>query len=477
VTNQIALAGHMVASSIYDPLVRIDENRKAVPYLAESVTPNADATEWTIKARPGVMFHDGTPFNGEAIKVNVEQRTKSALSAVSLEPIESVRTTDDLTAVVKMRRPWNGYDYTLAAQGGYMISPKALLNPDGTINPEAANKPVGTGPFQFESRTRDSNVVVKKFPNYWQKGKPHLDGIEFRIINDPSSRVQSLQSGQIDALMTEQPATIERFRTEAGYVQVEDLAAEESFIMLNTATPPFDNINARRALAYGTDRRALVDTVGNGLQPDATQPYIESEEWYVRDHGYPSYDPQKAREALEAYTRETGQPSLTFELTNRTGGSENAIAQTLQQQWAQLGITMQIKTVEQTQLILSAVYGRFQAIAFRNFAYVEPDSNYIFWHSSTAKGVEQLSINMAQIDDGELDAALDRARASTDRAVRKEAYQTVVKRLNTYLPYIWLFHNLWAIAATEKVHGLEHAQRLGFARLDAKVWWGDVWLS
>jgi ABC-type transport system substrate-binding protein len=477
VNSRLALDGMTVASAIYDPLIRFDENRKPVPYLAESVMPNADATVWTIKARPNVTFHDGTPFNGEAIKVNIEQRTKSPLAGVSLEPIESVTTTDSMTAQVKMRRPWNAYDYTLAAQGGLMISPTALLKPDGTTNTDAANNPVGTGPFSFVSRQRDTNMVVKKNPNYWQPGKPHLDGIEFRIITEPTSRTQSLESGQIDAMITEQTNAIKKFRTEPGYVQAEDFAGEESFVMLNMGKAPFDNANARKALAYATDRQALIDGIGDGLPPDANQPYVPSEQWYVNDHGYPDHDPVKAKEAVEQYKKDTGQATLSFELTNRPGGSEDKLAQLLQQQYKQVGIDMQIKTIEQSQLILQAVYGRFEAMSFRNFAYVEPDSNYIFWHSSTAKGLEQISINFSQMKDPELDAALDKARATSDPEQRKQSYATVVKRMDAVMPYIWIYHNLWAIIAKDKVKGLEHAQSIGFSRLDGKTWWGDLWLA
>jgi len=477
VANQFALSGHFVASALYDPLVRIGDDRKVQPYLAASVTPDDNATVWTIKAKPDVTFHDGTPFDAEAIKVNIEQRTKSVLTSVALEPIESVSVSDPMTAVVKMRRPWVAFDYTLAAQGGYMISPKALLAADGTINPDAANKPVGTGPFEFVSRTRDNNIVVKKYAKYWQEGKPHLDGIEFKIITDSSSRRQSLQSGDLDAMMSDQPDAVAKFRKEPGYVQVEDLAAEEAFVMVNMGKSPFDNVNARRALAYGTDRQAVIDNVGSGLPPDATQPYVPSEQWYVEDHGYPSYDPTKAKEYVDKYKAETGQPTLSFEFTIRSGGNSDGIAQTLQAQWSQVGIDMKIKTIEQTQLVTTAVFGRYEAILFNNFAYVEPDSNYIFWHSSTAKGIDQMSVNMSQTKDPEIDAALDKARSSTDAKERKEAYATVVRRLNQNLPYIWLYHNLWAVMAKDNVHGLDKAQAAGFARLDSKTWWPDVWMT
>ena len=119
----------------------------------------------------------------------------------------------------------------------------------------------------------------------------------------------------------------------------------------------------------------------------------------------------------------------------------------------------------------------FQAAAFRNFGYVNPDSNYIFWHSSQAKGVGNGSINFTQTRDDDLDALLDEARGTSDEDVRLEQYQEITPALNGALPYIWLFHINKALAAQDDVGGLTVPQELGFARQDAKPWWSQLWLQ
>ncbi|MCX7622013.1 MAG: ABC transporter substrate-binding protein [Acidimicrobiales bacterium] len=475
VANNFALAGNLVASAIFEPLVVVNADRRLDPYLAESVTPNHEGTVWTIKARPGIKFHDGEPFNADAIKINIEQRVKSALSAVALEPVERVEKVDDMTVAVHMKRPWFGYDYTLAAQGGYMTSPKALLTPEGTLNPDFSKKPVGTGPFRFESWQPGNTVTVRKFDGYWQTGKPHLDGIDFVILPDSQSRARALEAGDVDAMVTEYPSDVKRFRDNPSYTQIEDVAGDEMVIMLNEGRPPFDNLNARLALAYATDKRAVIDGAFEGLPAPADQPFTESERWFVSDPGALPHDPQKAAEALERYKQETGEPTLRFELQGRP--DQAAMMSILEQQWRELGIEVQITTLEQARYITNVVFGRYQAGIFRNFGYVHPDSNYIFWHSSTAKGVENLSINFTQTRVPELDAALDAARSSNDDALRKEQYAIVVRELNRTVPYIFLMHNVWAIVAKGEVHGLAAIQEVGFGRPDAKTWWNDLWLA
>ena len=115
-----------------------------MPRLAESVTPNADGTVWTIKLRPSVTFHDGTPMDAAAVKANIDARKAVPITGDSIKQIDEVIVVDTLTAEVQMSTPWFGYDYTLAAQAGYMVAPSLIGQPD------AMQKAIGTGPFELD---------------------------------------------------------------------------------------------------------------------------------------------------------------------------------------------------------------------------------------------------------------------------------------------------------------------------------------
>lgn len=462
-----SLEGNTVGSAIFDTLLTFDEDRNLVPRLATSVTPNDDATVWTITLRDDVRFHDGTPLDAEAVKANIEARKAVPIAGTALKQVSEVVVTSPTTLEVRMTSPWYGYDYTLAAQGGYMVAPSSLEGPD------AARTAVGTGPFRLDDLYQPGQpIVVTRNEDYWGE-RPHLDGIEFVAIVDPDSRSNALRTGDVDMILTNDAASVVDFRSSDGIEQVEDAAAEETFAMLNLSAPPFDNPNARAALAYGTDRAAVNEINGAGIQVDANQPYTETERYWVAESGYPDYDPAKASEAVAAYESETGQP---LQFTISTGiGAQSSEAETLQQQWSAVGIDAEIEVFDQTAFLAKVFAGDFQVAMFRNFAYVNPDSNYIFWHSSYA--ADGGGINFGKLRSDDVDSALETARKTPDEATREAEYQKLVQAINAELPYIWLYHVDWGLAADEKVGGLPAAQRLGFARQDAKPWWTEIWVD
>lgn len=465
-----SLDGNLIASSVFDPLMTFDEQRNLVPKLAESVKPNTAGTEWTIKVRPNVTFHDGSPLNAEAVSKNIVNRKNQPLTGGALEPVASVETVDQLTVVVKMKQPWFGYDYTLAAQGGYMAAPAQLDSGD-----LAMKKAIGTGPFrQVGEFSAGKAIVVERNPSYWGD-KAHLDGITFTAIVDESGRVNALGAHDVDLILTQNADAIRDFRTKPGIKQVEDVAGEEAYGMFGMTTPPFDNIHARKAVAYAVNRQELAETVGEGVLKPANGPFTEADRFYSPESGYPDYDLAKSKEELELYKRDTGQSELSFTIRSDVG--ENHVTEPLQGQLAAAGIKAEIETMEQITFLTNMFLGKFQMAMFRNFAYVNPDSNYIFWHSSQAKGVGTGSINFGQLKSPELDKALDEARANPDEASRTEAYKKLTPVLNASVPYVWLYHNDWALVGDAKVGGLSIAGKLGFGRQDAKPWWNQLWLE
>lgn len=465
-----SLDGNLVGSAIFDTLLTFDKDRKLVPRLAESVTPNADGTEWTIKLRPNLTFHNGEPLDAAAVKLNIDTRKSQPLTGGALEPINSTTATDAQTVKVTMSKPWFGYDYTLAAQGGYMVAPAQIAA--GTNSMKIA---IGAGPFKLVGEYSEGQpITVQRNPDYWGD-KPYLDGIVFSAITDDSARLSSLKGETFDLIFTQDPVAIRELRSTPGIEQVEDVAAEEAFAMLNMSAPPFDNIHARKALAYATNREAVVEALNaTDIKEPADGPYTDGEQFHSTESGYPGVDLAKAAEEIELYKRDTGASSLSFTFSGSTG--EKTAMEAAQQQWMAVGMEVELEVLEQTAFLTKAFTATFQAASFRNFAYVNPDSNYIFWHSSQAKGSAG-SINFPQLKSEALDKALDTARATNDQAARTEQYKKLTPILNESFTYIWLYHNDWALAAAEKVGGLNVPRELGFARQDAKPIWNKIWIQ
>lgn len=246
--------------------------------------------------------------------------------------------------------------------------------------------------------------------------------------------------------------------------------------MLNTDAAPFDNLIARQALAYATNQSQLIQTIGSGIALPADSPFSEDEDYWAEDTGFPTYDPEKARELVAQYEAETGQP-LEFAFSGVPDIETVALQQLLISMWSDVGIEASINTVEQQQYILDVAQGGYQAAWFRNFAYAQPDFLYLFWGSRFNQEVGDISLNFTHFEDPELDDLLIEARGIQDREVRAGLYQEATEIVNAAVPYVWLYHTPWALVARPGVHGLDTPFEIGFARLDAKPWVGELWIE
>jgi ABC-type transport system substrate-binding protein len=447
--NRFDITGLSYAETVYDPLATYGKDRKVHPYLAESITPNADYTTWTVKVRSGVKFHDGDPLTADAVKATLDAHLRSPLTSPALASIASVDKVDDLTVAVKMKEPWTAFPSYLTGQTGYVVSPKTLNDPAGSRNP------IGTGPFKFKEWVPGNHFIAVKNPTYWQKGLPYLDEVEYRPIVEVQSRASSLKAGTIDMMHTTDPDTIVDFRKDSKVKITDDSKStgehEETFFMLNTAKAPLDDLRVRQALAYATDRRAVVNTVYAGILPDATGPFDKNSPYYV-DSGYPDFNLDKAKQLVTEYEKEKG--PISFELGTTNSAKNLQATQLVQSQWKQAGIDTNLKQVEQSQYILNALVGNYGAYQWRQFGEPDPDGDVIWWSSATANAIGSLSLNFARNKDPQVDGALLKGRHSADDAERKDAYRAIAKRFADDVPYVWIGTTVWAVGTKPKVQGV-----------------------
>lgn len=471
IANRWAASGHFVGSAVFDPLTTIDEEGNMIPYLAESLTPNDDATSWEIKVRAGVTFHDGTPLTSQAVKDTFDGHLGSIITSAALSSVSDVEIVDDLTVRVNMSEPWVQFPSILASQVGYVVAPSMITDLD------TARQPVGTGPFTFEVWDEDVSFVARRYEDYWQEGKPHLDQIEFRPIPDSSERLDALRSGEIDMMHTIRASDIAALREDPDIKMVEVSFGEEAFLSLNTQQPPFDRREARLAVAHATDVDRYLDETGRaGVAVPARGVFAPGQLGYREDNGYPEYDIDLARQYAAEYEAATGEP-LSFTYKGSSSVENLQSQQSLQAMWAEAGIDVQISTVEQDTQILDAALGNYQLIDFRNFGATEPDGEFVWWTSRSVAEPGGVALNFPRFADPEIDAALLEARATDDQAARDEAYALIARRLNEESPYVWLERATWALAANPRVHGIGAAANGTLSTLGAKVWLADLWVS
>jgi peptide/nickel transport system substrate-binding protein len=480
--DQWADAGNFVGSSVLEPLLVYDAKGNYEPWLAESVQPKTPGQfdTWIIKIKPNITFHNGEKLDAAVVKKNIDQtRSDAALSAVALKGVyQDVKVVDDLSVEVDLTKPWAEYPSNLAGGSGYMMASAQIDAPSG-----GADHPIGTGPFVFDSWQRDQSFKAKKNPNYWQKGLPHLDEVEFRPITDSKQRIQALKAGDVNMVLTTRADDIDA--TKDDFNAIKDYNSEKTFVMLNTAEDPtkainpFKNIHARKALEYATDRTAVASAISGEQELKAsTTPMLAGTKWEIDEGktGYPTYDLQKAKDEVAAYAKDTNGQPFSFKFAGLSNIEDQQIQQILVDQWKKAGIDATIDTREQTVYITQLVLGGFQAAYFRNYAYPDPDSSWVFWHSSQAKGLGVLSINFQQLKDDKIDAALDDSRSTDDVAKRQADYLTVTQAINDQAVNIWLFNTPYAVIAAKNIRGLNDLRTRGFGNFMPHPWlWANVW--
>jgi ABC-type transport system substrate-binding protein len=307
----------------------------------------------------------------------------------------------------------------------------------------------------FKSWTPGSSLVLQKNPNYWRQGLPYFDEIEIRPIVDQHSRVSALKAGDVDVIHTSDGQSIADLRKDKG-VQLEQQTTgetEEGFVMLNTGKPPFNDIRLRKALALATNAQQIIDVVGAGVASPADGPWAPGSPWY-QPTGYPKTDAAQARALVQQVQSEKGPAAVSIELKATNDQATLQAAQLLQDQWRQVGVTTKITQVEQSQYIVDALKGEYQAIMWRQFGARDPDLEYPWWSSTYAAPEGQFALNFPRHSSKEIDTALETGRHSDDPATRKAAYATVGRVLGQDAPYIWLSHTVWALAAKPDIRGL-----------------------
>jgi peptide/nickel transport system substrate-binding protein len=445
-------SSYIIAATFYDFLMAYGEDDEVEPYLAESMTSNDDFTLWTITLRPGVTFHDGSPLDAEALKVNLDAQRTSPLIGPVMRTVSDIRIIDDLIIEVEMSQPWSTFPHLLTAQPGAVAAPSVFASDQGGRNP------VGTGPFEFVSWEPDNNLVVERSDDYWQEGLPYLDGVEFRVAADETTRAAGFEQGQFDIIQTSDPGQIialgETAANGENQIFVDDEGeGNETFVVFNTAKPPFDDVLAREAVITAVDTDAVAETVYDGLYTPARGIFRPGSPWYV-ETDYPTYDPERAQELADEYEAKYGEP-LTFDVNILPTPEITKVAEQITTQLGEVGIEATPKTLEQTRLVLDAVTGNFESTGFILFGSRHPDRDYVFNHgSTTAAAPGAFGLNFSGMVDEEKDAAMDAARATDDRDEQIAQYRIVQERMAETLAFGFLVHNVDALVYQNDVFGL-----------------------
>jgi peptide/nickel transport system substrate-binding protein len=429
----------MVGVSLFDSLVGRDAETRIVPQLAESWRLVDDVT-WQLKLRRGVVFHDGEPFNAEAVRftfqrvLDPEQKSPNRANVAEIVRVEVV---DDYTVNLVTRQPYAPLINRLL---DFAIVPPRYVAEKG--NQGMALKPVGTGPYRFVELIKDDRMVVEAFDRHW-RGAPKIKRIVYKPIPEPFTRAAALRNNEVD-LVTTMPPSLARELERAPGIRVQRVPSSWIiYLGLNALKKPLSDVKVRQALNYATDVDAIIKNVleGNGRRLEGPlTPQMFGYDASVK--GY-AYDPARARKLLA----EAGYPDgveITLESPAGRYQGDKEIAEALGGQWQKAGFKPKVLVAE-----WGAYFKRYLAKQFQD-AYVlglggpmqDADELYNLV-SSKGRGL--------YYKNERVDALFDLGRSTMDQARRRQVYRDLQRAMVEDATWVFLLQQVDIYASRDRL--------------------------
>jgi len=440
--------GRIVYASLCDKLVDITPELEIIPQLATGWEWSDDGLSLTMTLREGVVFHDGTPFNAEAVAANIdrsqnlpESRRKSELSSIT-----GVEVVDDYTITFSVDAP----DATLLAQfadrAGMMMSPAATAEA-GT---DFGLNPVCSGPFSFVERIQQDRIVLEAFADYWNAESINVDSVTFLPIPDTTVRLANLRAGDLDMLERLAATDVASVMDDDGLTMEQAVSLGYQGITINVANgagadnPLGQDARIRQALSLSLDRNVINQVVFEGAFAIGNQSFPPTSPWYNADIPVPERDLDAARALLEEAGFADG-IDITIQVANNP--VQLQLMQVVQAMAGEAGIRIEIEAKEFATLLADQSAGDYTASQIGWSGRVDPDGN-IHQFATTGGG-----INDSGYSNPEVDTLLNEARTSTDIAARQASYAAATEILQADLPIIYLYHITWIWALDNSVEG------------------------
>jgi len=449
--------------NLYEGLVRFkDGSLEVEPDLAESWQVSEDGMTYTFYLRPGVRFHDGTGFDAEAVRFNLQRMLDPnhpfhhtgpfPLASFFFGGVEGVQVVDALTVRLHLTEPFAPLLANLAYGTGLIVSPAAVRAHGAAFG----RHPTGTGPFRFvEWRSRE-RVVLTRNPDYWRT-PARAEHVVFRPVTDPVTRTTELLGGGLDIALELPPDTVAVLRDRPGVRVVEAVGPHLWFLILNTREGPFADLRMRQAANLAVDKQGLVTHVLQDTAVVASGPVPAAFDWAHEPDlaGYP-HDPARARTLV----REAGYPDgVDVDLLVPQGGSGMLdplrMAEAVQADLAEAGIRAHIQTFEWNAYLarVNRGLGGLGDMAAMAWTTNDPDTlPYLALRSDAWP--EHGGFNSGYYADPAVDRLIDTARRIIDRDQRAALYREMQRRVMADAPWVVLASWRQSAVSWARVRGL-----------------------
>ncbi|MEJ2558945.1 MAG: ABC transporter substrate-binding protein [Anaerolineae bacterium] len=452
---------HRAAYGIYDTLLHFkDESTEVEPGLAESWDISDDGLVYTLHLRQGIKFHDGTDFNAEAVKFNLERQIdpnhpyhdtgEFPYAEFTWGMVDNVEVVDDSTVNITLKEVFAPFLNHLAMHPAAMVSPAAVEE----YGADFSSHPVGTGPFKFVSWSPGVEVVLEKNPDYW-RGAPHVDKVIYRPIIEDQSRLTELEAGGVNFIVNVPPDDLARLKEDSRFSVVEQPGMHTWWVAFNQSKAPFNDTRVRQAMNYAVNKKAIVDNLLKGTGTLAINPLPPVVWSYTDDIQRYDYNPEKAKELLA----EAGYPdgfSCSFWVPESGSGMQQPVAMgtAIQADLKAVGIDCEIQTLEWgtylDKVIVPPDKAEFDLFEMSWIGDNGDPDNHLYILLSGEQW-PPAGYNMGFYKNDQVDAILQEARTTLDRAKRTELYRQAQKLIAEDPPWIIVDHETQIVVMDQKI--------------------------
>jgi peptide/nickel transport system substrate-binding protein len=450
-----------VGRRIVETLVTFpDESTQIVPGLAESWTISKDGLHYTFKLRKAVTFHDGTPFDAEAVKFSIERQImpEHPFNKVGKYPfanyffgnVKAVEVIDPHTVDFVLKEPRASFLAVLTASAASIVSPTAVKK----LGVDYPSSPVGTGPFKFASWDRGQRVVLEKNPGYW-KYPVKIDRVVYRPIVEDQARLTELLTGALDLIVGTPPDFVAQLEGSPRVTLLKQVGAHVWYLGINNQKKPFDDKRVRQALNFAVNKDAIVRDVLKGTGSLSHGPVLPNT-WGADPalKAYP-YDPERAKKLLAEAGYGNGF-STTLWVPESGSGMQSPVAMStvIQSNLKAIGVNVTLQTMEWG-AYLAKLRTKEQDLFALSWMAGNEDPDMVMYpllHSSqwTPNGP-----NRALYKNDKYDELLHQARLTTDQKKRAELYREAQRILVDDAPWVFVDHEIQTAAHAKRVQGFK----------------------
>ena len=430
-----------VTNQIYEPLVFRAADGSLQPRLA-SEWKTVNDTTWEFKLRKDVKFTDGTPFNAEAVKFNIERlknpETK-APGAFIVTMIKEIKVVDETTVQFITDKPFA----PLPAHLSHPVT--AMVSPEGAKK-DLGKQPVGTGPFTLKEWKAGDAITLAANPNYWG-GKPKLESVVLRVIPEAGTQLVELKAGTVDLISSLQPEKFGELASDKQFTATKFLGWGSLYLGFNTKEGPLAKPEVRKAIAQALDRKGMVETLRQGMAEQAVSMIpktIFGAATGLKDN---SYDVAAAKDLLKKAGVAT---PLKLKLNTYEGAENKQIAGAIQASLKEIGIDLEVVVTDYgaySKEIAKPDHGLF----LTSWGTVTMDADYAFY--SLLHSGQQEADNKAFYSNAEVDKWLEDARSTADTKARQDLYNKIQTKVQEDLPYLTMYYPLSSYAKNNRLQG------------------------